>query len=167
MNKIDFTISYKEYSSIEELNPDDRSLLEHARKAIKSAYAPYSTYHVGAAVLLDNGQIVTGNNQENVAYPSGICAERVALFYASSQFPEVPVKAVAVSAKAKHFRIKSPVTPCGSCRQVMAETENRFHCEMRLIMHGENGKIIVVEGVKNILPLMFTAEELKNNQHTT
>jgi cytidine deaminase len=163
MNKIDFTISYQEYSDRNELNDEDRSLLEHARTAIKSAYAPYSTYHVGAAVLLDNGQIVTGNNQENVAYPSGICAERVALFYASSQFPEVPVKAIAIAAKARHFKVQSPVTPCGSCRQVMAETENRFHSEMRLIMHGDNGKIIIVEGVKNILPLMFKAEELKNN----
>jgi cytidine deaminase len=165
MNKIEFTISYKEYSSLEELNPEDRSLLEHARKAIKSAYAPYSAYHVGAAVLLDDGQIVTGNNQENVAYPSGICAERVALFYASSQFPDIAVKAIAVTAKAKHFNIKSPVTPCGSCRQVMAEIENRHHHELRLIMYGENGNIIVVEGVKNILPLMFTAEELKNNHN--
>ena len=165
MNKIDFTISYQEYASMDELNPEDRALLGHSRKAIKSAYAPYSTYHVGAAVLLENGEIVTGNNQENVAYPSGICAERVALFYASSQFPEVSIKAIAISAKAKHFNVKSPVTPCGSCRQVMAETENRFHNEMRLIMHGENGTIIIVEGVKNILPLMFTAEELKNNHN--
>ncbi len=163
MNKIEFAISYEEYSGIDELKTEDRSLLEHARKAIKSAYAPYSTYHVGAAVLLSDGQIVTGNNQENVAYPSGICAERVALFYASSQFPDIPVKAIAVTAKAKHFNVKSPVTPCGSCRQVMAEIENRYHSELRLIMHGENGKIIIVEGVKNILPLMFTAEELKNN----
>jgi cytidine deaminase len=165
MDKVDLTITYWEYSSIEELNPADRSLLEQASEAIKSAYAPYSAYHVGAAALLENGRIVTGNNQENVAYPSGICAERVALFYASSQFPEVPVVAIAVTAKAKHFKIKSPVTPCGSCRQVMAETENRFHKPIRLIMHGENGKIIIVEGVKNILPLMFTAEELKNNQN--
>ncbi len=161
MNKIELTITYQEYSNSKELNPGDRLLLEHAGKAIKSAYAPYSTYHVGAAVLLENGQIITGNNQENVAYPSGICAERVALFYASSQFPEVPVEAIAVSAKAEHFKINTPVAPCGSCRQVMAETESRFQKPIRLIMHGDNSKIIIVEGVKNILPLMFTAEELK------
>jgi cytidine deaminase len=161
MKKNEIIISYQEYDHIDELNEVDRLLLESARKVIKSAYAPYSAYHVGAAVLLENGEIVTGNNQENVAYPSGICAERVALFYASSQFPDVPVKAIAISAKAKGFKVNSPVTPCGSCRQVMAETENRFHQEMKLIMRGENGKINVVDGVKNILPLMFRAEELK------
>jgi cytidine deaminase len=116
---------------------------------------------VGAAVLLDNGKIFTGNNQENVAYPSGICAERVALFYASSQYPDIPVKAIAISARARGFKINSPVTPCGSCRQVMAETENRFQQKMKLIMRGENGKINVVDGIKNLLPLMFRAEELK------
>jgi cytidine deaminase len=161
MKKNEIIISYHEYDHIDELNEADHSLLEAARKAIKSAYAPYSAYHVGAAVLLDNGEIVTGNNQENVAYPSGICAERVALFYASSQYPDIPVKAIAISARAKGFKVNSPVTPCGSCRQVMVETENRFHQEMRLIMRGENGKINVVDGVKNILPLMFRAEELK------
>ncbi|MCD4682890.1 MAG: cytidine deaminase [Bacteroidales bacterium] len=161
MKKINLTISFQEYDSIEELNIEDRSLLEYARKAIKSAYAPYSTYHVGAAVLLDNGKIITGNNQENVAYPSGICAERVALFYASSQYPDVPVKSIAISAKARDFNVNTPVTPCGSCRQVMAETENRFQNNLRLIMRGENGKINIIEGVKNILPLMFRAEELK------
>ena len=161
MKKINLNISFREYDSIEELNAEDRSLLEHARSAIKSAYAPYSAYHVGAAVLLDNGKIFTGNNQENVAYPSGICAERVALFYASSQYPDIPVKAIAVSARARGFKINSPVTPCGSCRQVMAETENRFQQKMKLIMRGENGKINVVNGIKNLLPLMFRAEELK------
>lgn len=161
MKKNEIIISYQEYDHIDELNEADRLLLEAARQAIKSAYAPYSAYHVGAAVLLENGEIVTGNNQENVAYPSGICAERVALFYASSQYPDVSVKAIAISARAKGFRVNSPVTPCGSCRQVMAETENRFQKEMKLIMRGENGKINVVDGVKNILPLMFRAEELK------
>lgn len=161
MKEINLNITYKEYESIEELNSEDRSLLECARKAIKSAYAPYSTYHVGAAVLLDNGKIISGNNQENVAYPSGICAERVALFYASSQYPDVPVKSIAISAKAKGFNVNEPVTPCGSCRQVMAETETRFQNNLRLIMRGENGKINIIEGVKNVLPLMFHAEELK------
>ncbi|MBM3437304.1 MAG: cytidine deaminase [Bacteroidetes bacterium] len=164
MNHIDIVISYHEYESTEELTSEDRSLLDEARRAMKSAYAPYSTYHVGAAVLLENGKIVSGNNQENAAYPSGLCAERVALFYASSQYPEVPVKSIAIAAKAKYYDISAPVTPCGSCRQVMAETENRHHNHMRLIMGGENGKIIIVEGVKNILPLMFHAEELKKSK---
>ena len=164
MKKNEIIISYQEYEHIDELNETDHLLLEAARKAIKSAYAPYSDYHVGAAVLLENGETVTGNNQENVAYPSGICAERVALFYASSQYPEIPVKAIAVSAKAKGFSVHSPVTPCGSCRQVMAESENRFKNQLRLIMRGENGKIIVMTGVSNLLPLRFHADELKRPQ---
>ena len=163
MKKVDIVVSYKEYNGPDELTDEDLNLLEKARGAINSAYAPYSAYHVGAAVLLENGMIFTGNNQENVAYPSGICAERVALFYASSQYPDVPVKAMAVSAKAKGFTVHSPVTPCGSCRQVMAESEGRFQNRLRLIMRGENGKINVIEGVSNLLPLMFRAEELKRS----
>lgn len=161
MNQVDITITYHEYSSADELDTADKALLGEARNAMKSAYAPYSTYHVGAAVRLQNGEIITGNNQENAAYPSGLCAERVALFYASSQYPDIPVESIAIAAKAKYYDISAPVTPCGSCRQVMAETENRFHNQLRLIMSGENGKIIVVKGVKNILPLMFHADELK------
>lgn len=161
MKKIDIAVSYLEYDGPEELSDEDLHLLEEARGAIKAAYAPYSAYHVGAAVLLENGKVFTGNNQENVAYPSGICAERVALFYASSQYPNVPVKAIAISAKAKGFRMHSPVTPCGSCRQVMAESENRFGNSLKLIMRGENGKINVVLGVSNLLPLMFRADGLK------
>ena len=164
MKKVEIAVSYHEYDSLDELNVEDRNLLEKARGAINSAYAPYSAYYVGAAVLLENGMIFTGNNQENVAYPSGICAERVALFYASSQYPDVPVNAIAVSAKAKGFTVHSPVTPCGSCRQVMAESEGRFQNRLRLIMRGENGKINVIEGVSNLLPLMFRAEELKRSQ---
>lgn len=161
MKKKDITISYSEYESIEELSNDDHLLLVRSQKAVESAYAPYSTYHVGAAVLLENGEIITGSNQENAAYPSGLCAERVALFYASSQYPDVPVKSIAISARAREFKINSPVTPCGSCRQVMAETENRFGNSLRLIMRGGNGNIIIIDGVKNILPLMFQANELK------
>jgi cytidine deaminase len=161
MKKINIAVSYLEYDGLDELIEEDRQLLEKARGAIKSAYAPYSAYHVGAAVLLENGKVFTGNNQENVAYPSGTCAERVALFYASSQYPDVPVKAIAISAKAKGFTVHSPVTPCGSCRQVMAESEGRFKNKLKLIMRGENGKINVVSGVGNLLPLMFKADELK------
>lgn len=164
MKTVDICITYQEFDNPGELNKEDLLLLEGSREAMKSAYAPYSAYHVGAAVLLGNGKMFTGNNQENVAYPSGICAERVALFYASSQFPDVPVKAIAVSAKAKGFQVQFPVTPCGSCRQVMAESENRFGNQLRLIMLGENGKIIIMTGVSNLLPLQFHADELKRPQ---
>jgi cytidine deaminase len=161
MVKMDIVISYKIYDQPGELAEEDRTLLEEAVKSLKKSYAPYSAFHVGASVLLANGEIIVGNNQENVAYPSGLCAERVALFYASSQFPNTPVKAIAITARSRDFLVDEPVTPCGSCRQVMAETENRNHMKMKVIMRGETGKIYVVEGIQSILPLMFHAEKLK------
>lgn len=154
-------ITITEYEKESELEPKDLELLTRAGEAVVNAYAPYSGYHVGAAVRLENGVIILGNNQENVAYPDGMCAERVALFYASSQYPDVPVEAVAITARAGEFIIDMPVTPCGSCRQVMAEWENRFNKGIRLILKGETGRIIIINGVDNLLPLMFKAEELK------
>lgn len=163
MKIIEHSISYVEYDDITALNEEDRMLLDHAKKAIESAYAPYSEYHVGAAVLLENGEIICGNNQENIAYPSGLCAERVALFYASSKYPDVPVKAIAITAKANGFEINSPVAPCGSCRQVMAETETRFKNKLKIIMMGDKGAVQIMEGVDTILPFMFHADELKKH----
>ena len=164
MKKIEHNISYVEYDSITELNQEDRVLLDRAKEALKSAYAPYSAYYVGAAVLLENNEIICGNNQENIAYPSGLCAERVALFYASSKYPDIPVKVIAITAKANGFEINSPVAPCGSCRQVMAETETRFKNKLRVIMMGDTGKVQIMEGVESILPFMFHADELKKKR---
>ncbi|MCD4697798.1 MAG: cytidine deaminase [Bacteroidales bacterium] len=161
MKKICLSIDYSIYDTPEDLSENDKQLLEQAINASKKAYAPYSNFRVGTAILLENGKIITGNNQENAAYPSGLCAERVALFYASSQYPDEPVKAIAVTAFSEDFDIFDPVTPCGSCRQVMAETEQRFENKIRVIMYGEKGKVYVTEEVSNLLPLMFHAEELK------
>ncbi len=161
MKKKELTILYSEFNNPEELSSDDSDLFAEAENAISHAYAPYSGFKVGAAALLENGEIITGNNQENAAYPSGLCAERVALFYASSKYPDVAVKTIAISANTKNFDFKGPVAPCGSCRQVMAETENRFHNKLRVIMKGISGKIYIVEGVNNLLPWMFIADELK------
>jgi len=161
MKNFTYQVRILEYENQEELPAADRELLKAAKQAISQAYAPYSAYQVGAAVLLDNGLIITGNNQENAAYPSGLCAERGALFYASSQYPDVPVKAIAITARARDFRVESPVAPCGACRQVLAETESRFNNNIRLIMTGDNGKIHVAEGIGNLLPFMFQAEGLK------
>lgn len=161
MSKKELTISYIEFNNPEELSSEDSALFAAAENAISNAYAPYSHFKVGAAVLLENGEVITGNNQENAAYPSGLCAERVALFYASSIFSDVPVKTIAISAKAENFQFKGPVAPCGSCRQVMAETENRFQNKVRIIMKGVSEKIYLVEGVNNLLPWMFIADELK------
>jgi cytidine deaminase len=161
MKKKELTISYFEFNSPQELSSEDFALFTAAENAISKAYAPYSGFKVGAAVLMENGDVITGNNQENAAYPSGLCAERVALFYASSIFPNVGVKTIAISAETENFQFKGPVAPCGSCRQVMAETENRFQNNIRIIMKGISGKIYLVEGVNNLLPWMFLADELK------
>lgn len=161
MNKKELSISYVEFNKPEELTNEDSTLFAAAEKAISKAYAPYSGFRVGAAALLENGKIITGNNQENAAYPSGLCAERVALFYASSQYPDIAVKTIAIAAKADNFQFEGPVAPCGSCRQVLAETENRFQNKIRVIMKGTSGNLYLVEGVNNLLPWMFLADELK------
>lgn len=164
MRTFSITHQFLEYNSIEELEELDRILLEKAVNALEAAYAPYSQYYVGAAVRLSNGMIVTGNNQENVAYPSGLCAERVALFAATAQYPAVPVEAIAIAGKAKDFAITDPVTPCGSCRQAIAEYEH-FHSQpIRLIMKGEKSKIWVSTSITHLLPLMFHADELRKNR---
>jgi len=154
MNVEEIRILVHEYKSIEELQEESRILVEHAREASKKAYAPYSQFRVGAAVLLQNGEIITGNNQENSAYPSGLCAERVALFYAGSRFPEVPVVKMAIAAFHKEKYLAQPVYPCGDCRQVMLEYEVRGHTPIQIILYGSE-KIQIVKSAKDLLPLPF------------
>ena len=161
MKTVELKITYEKYDHINELTPQDKALLEKATEAHKDAYAPYSQFHVGAALLLEDGNIITGNNQENAAYPSGICAERVALFYASSQFPDASIKTIAIVAQAMHFVITEPVAPCGSCRQVMSEYETKQQSPIRIILMAEKGNILIFNKVEDILPFMFHAEELK------
>jgi len=161
MKKIEQLIEIWEYDSPDELNPDDREVLEHAVEASQHAYAPYSKYFVGAALRLGSGRLIKGNNQENVAYPSGLCAERVALFHASANYPDEVVKTIAITARADGFKVTKPVTPCGSCRQVMAEIESRQTEKIRVIMMGNGGACLVSNSVENLLPLMFHADELK------
>jgi len=140
--------------SILEYSEHKKMLIEEAKNATFSAYAPYSEYRVGAAVLLDNGTIITGNNQENAAYPSGLCAERTALFFANSQYPDVPVKAIAIAAYNKGGFTKEVCTPCGSCRQVLVEIENRYNKLIEIIMYGED-HIYEVDSIRDLLPLSF------------
>jgi len=158
---IEIKIVFEEYDNISELQNTDQELLRKAVEASGNAYAPYSEYYVGAAVLLGNGKIITGNNQENAAYPSGLCAERVAIYYASSQYPEEEILAIAITAKAKNFSIDTPVAPCGACRQVLAEYETRQNKSIRLLLMSDNGKIQIIKSVEDVLPLMFHANELK------
>jgi len=161
MKVVNLQIKIEEYDHIDKLNQEDQKLLQKAWEACDTAYAPYSKFNVGAAVLLENGKIVSGNNQENAAYPSGLCAERVAMYYASAHYPGVAMKAIAVAAKSKEVQLSEPASPCGSCRQVMAEYENLYHTKMRVILGSPDTKIQVMEGIDNLLPLSFYAEDLK------
>lgn len=148
-------INYREYESAEELPKQYRQLLEMAVKATESSYAPYSNFHVGAAVRMSNGETVTGSNQENAAYPSGLCAERVALFHAHHAFPKGQVEAIAVIAKDNEGKLTSGLTfPCAACIQVMVESEKRGNRPIAIII-GSATKVLVVDSVQNLLPFSF------------
>lgn len=153
--------NFTELSSAKDLSLQEQKLLQLAKKSAKTAYAPYSNFFVGAALLLDNNKIICGSNQENVAFPSGLCAERVAFFSAGAQYPGIPIKTIAITALSPKFAIDQPVTPCGDCRQVMAEYEERYKKNIRVILSGETGKIYVVDSIKVLLPLMFSGEGLR------
>ncbi len=161
MKELKISCTFQLVESENELSSQDHELLSESRKAAANAYAPYSHFKVGAALRLANGKIIHGNNQENVAYPSGLCAERVALFYASAIFPDETVETIAVTADPVNFRLTEPVTPCGSCRQVMAESEKKQGNNIRVIMDGPNGNVWIADNVSSLLPLMFRADELK------
>ncbi len=143
----------QEYS-YDELDDEARMLVERARAAAGDAYAPYSAFRVGAALLLENGEVITGNNQENAAYPSGLCAERVAVFYAGAHYPGVAIVALALTAFRRDVITDEPAYPCGACRQVLLEAENRGNRDIRLIMAGRN-KVETVGSVKELLPVSF------------
>ena len=148
-------IPYQIFSDREELPLADRRLLEKAQEASASAYAPYSGFCVGAAALLDNGTVVLGNNQENVSYPEGLCAERVALFSAMAQHPKEQIKTLAVYANPMGRERNNYVTPCGACRQVLMEYEQRSKHDIRILCAGTAGEILVVESAKCLLPFNF------------
>jgi cytidine deaminase len=153
-------ILYHEAEGINELTEEIYELVMEARKISEKAYSPYSGFCVGAAVRLANGKIITGNNQENAAYPSGLCAERTALFYANANFPDVPVEAIAISAHNARGIVREPVKPCGSCRQVMLETEIRFKNRIKIILDGQKS-VFILDGVDSLLPMSFKPEALK------
>lgn len=160
----------RKHSSFEYLSyPDDSSLpsadlklLQQARSVTAQAYAPYSKFNVGAVILLENGELVSGTNQENASYPAGICAERVALSVAASLYPGIAVNTIAVSYHNLDGSSDSPISPCGICRQSLAEQENRQEqAPIRLIMGGQTGKVIVLDTIKHLLPFGFSAEDMK------
>lgn len=141
---------------IKELSDEERHLVEVAIEATNRSYAPYSKFHVGAAVRLDNGVEIIGCNQENAAYPSGLCAERTALFAAGAQYPDVPVCMLAIAARGTNGEMEEePVGPCGSCRQVIIESETRAKAPIRILLYGKK-YVYVIDGIKELMPLTFS-----------
>ncbi|MFY7810782.1 MAG: cytidine deaminase [Flavobacterium sp.] len=155
MEKITINTSIDVYKSLEELEKVDQELMLKAIEIRKTAYAPYSNFEVGVALLLENGAIVLGNNQENAAYPSGLCAERVAIFAAACQYPNVKFLKIFISATSRTHQIEEPIPPCGACRQSISEYEIKQETPIKIYFMGAKGKVLVSESLKNLLPLMF------------
>lgn len=145
----------------DELTAADRQLIDAAKDATRRSYAPYSHFHVGAAVLLADGTVVTGTNQENAAYPSGLCAERTTLFYAGSTHPDTAVVSLAIAAFTDGAFTTNPIVPCGACRQVMLETEQRYNHPIRTLLYGTEGIYLIEGGTRELLPLTFNASFLE------
>lgn len=159
MRKLTYETIFTEYLP-DEIPAEYVELIEEAKRQTQKAYAIYSNFQVGAALILENGKIIGGNNQENAASPSGICAERTAVFYANSQYPDVPIKAIAIAAYTNGDFINSPISPCGSCRQVLLETENRYGKNIRLILYGKE-RVYVLNKVRELLPFSFDESSLE------
>lgn len=155
MKPLQVTSNFTVYEQVEELPHDLKQLYQKAVLARTYAYAPYSKFSVGAALLLENGQIITGNNQENAAYPSGMCAERVAIWYASSQYPNVAIKKIFITAISSKNKVTKPVAPCGACRQVISEYECKQKQNIEIYFTGETGAIIKANSINDLLPLAF------------
>lgn len=162
--KVNFEVFLKEYDDESQLQTEDLQLINSARACNIKAYAPYSNFLVGAAVLLSNGQTITGSNQENIAFPSGLCAERVALFAAAANFPGIAIMKIAVSASKRDQDGYQPVTPCGGCRQVISEYQTLQNSPIEIIMEGDQGKIQIAESIDMLLPFKFSAKLLDHNQ---
>ena len=161
MNKQKLEIQYTVFKSIEELIGEDKMLIDKAEQVSIDAYAHYSKFRVGAAVLLDNNKIFTANNQENASYPEGLCAERIALFYAMAQYPDQKIKSIAICGNPCEYELTGFISPCGGCRQVMLECEMRGKEKMRILLSGSSsGEILLIEGVENLLPFHFSAKDL-------
>ena len=142
-----------------ELTPEEQELVEIAKHQTNNSYCPYSKFHVGAAAKLDNGVIIRGANQENAAYPSGLCAERTTLFAAGANYPEVPVNTLCIACFTGGHFTETPGAPCGACRQVMIETEHRYGKPMKVILYGEK-EIFIFENAADLMPVGFFSEDL-------
>jgi cytidine deaminase len=155
MKEVNINCKLGVFDTLSELPEVVQNLMQKAVSERKKAYAPYSRFQVGTAILLDNGEIISGSNQENAAYPSGLCAERVAIFYAGAKYPEAKILKMAISATSLDKPVASPIPPCGACRQSIAEYEFKQNTPIEIFFMGEMGEIYHSESLKNILPLIF------------
>ncbi|WP_276165564.1 cytidine deaminase [Zobellia alginiliquefaciens] len=160
MQKQNITFELSIFDSIDELSAEDNKLMNDAVAARGDAYAPYSNFQVGVAILLENGVVVTGNNQENASYPSGLCAERVAIFYAGAKYPGVGIQTIAITATSINHVLTDPAAPCGNCRQAISEYEVKQKKPIALMMMGEKGKVFKCNSMADILPLGFNSSFL-------
>lgn len=151
----EFTLQYKIVASLKQLDLEDQQLVSAAKQARSKAYAPYSRFQVGAALRLENGELIEGNNQENIAYPSGLCAERVALFYAGSNHPEIAIESICIVVRGNLIAAENFVSPCGSCRQVMLESEARQSTPIRVLLVQHDDRIFILNSCKDLLPFGF------------
>jgi len=156
----EITINFKEYDTLKELKKSDYKLCLEAVKAMENSHSPYSKFRVGAALRLQSGKIIHGSNQENVAYPSGLCAERVALFYWGANHPDDPIEAMAVTASTHEFEIQKPVVSCGSCLQVLAEYEKKQNKPVEVILFCNDGPVWIMNGIESFLPFLFFEDRL-------
>lgn len=155
MKPLTITSRLEVYNAIDELPEEVQSLMKKAIEVRDTAYAPYSQFKVGAALLLDNDEIVIGSNQENASYPSGLCAERTAVYSAGAKFPETAINQIAISAKSLQHQVVSPVPPCGACRQALVEYEVKQDKPIEIYFMGESGKVVKADSIKDLLPLVF------------
>ena len=144
-----------------ELNPIEQDLINKAKEILKTSYSSYSGFSVGASVMFEDQTSIEGSNQENVAFPSGLCAERVALFYARSKFPDKRIDTIAISAQSNDFEINDYISPCGACRQVMAEYEEKQKSKIRILLHSPNNSVLISNSVEDLLPFVFKNPFLK------
>ncbi|WP_037319112.1 cytidine deaminase [Salegentibacter sp. Hel_I_6] len=155
MKPLKVTSNFEVYDSIEELPQDIQTLMRKAISTRDDAYAPYSQFKVGAALALDNNEIVIGSNQENASYPSGLCAERTAIYYAGAAYPEAKIQNIAISAKSMKHKVEAAVPPCGACRQALVEYEVKQEANIAVYFMGESGQVMKANSIKDLLPLIF------------
>ncbi len=155
MKKLEIHSTLTVFDSIDELSPEQKELMVKAVTARKKAYAPYSKFRVGAAVALENGEVILGTNQENAVFPSGMCAERVAIYQAGSLYPDVKIVSLAVSAASDNFNVLTPTPPCGGCRQSIFEYEENQKQSIQIYFMGETGRVVMADSIKDLLPLTF------------